>query len=77
MVCLPITAAGGFRFTSLHSRAALCSATFRSIPFNVSPSLGNPRKSVSIHSIALIPTHRFIPLPFGFPAHFPEHKAKT
>jgi hypothetical protein len=39
--------AGGFRFSPLHSRATLRFATFRSIPFIVSPSLGNPRKSAS------------------------------
>lgn len=48
--------------------------TFRSLSAS---SLGNPRKSVSIHSISLMPTRRFFPLPFGFPAHVPELKAKT
>lgn len=40
------------------------SVTFRSLS---APSLGYPRKSASIHSIPLMPTLRFIPLPFGFP----------
>jgi hypothetical protein len=63
---------------SLHytSGATLCFATFRYIPFIVSPSLGNPRKSASIHSIALMPTRRFIPLPFGFPATSRNSKPK-
>jgi hypothetical protein len=48
--------------------------TFRSLS---APSLGYPRKSVSIHSIPLRPTRRFIQLPFGFTTHNPELKAKT
>ena len=55
--------AGGFRFSPLHSRAALRSAALSSISFIVSPSLGYLLKSASIHSITLIPTRRFIPLP--------------
>ena len=60
-VLRPKPAAGGFRFSPLHSRAALRSATLRSIPFIVSPSLGYPRKSAS-----------FIPLRSGNP---PFHSA--
>jgi hypothetical protein len=60
-------AAGGFRFTSLHFRATLRFATFRSIQFIVSPSLGNPRKSASIHSIALMPSP-FLSAPLWLPS---------
>ena len=38
--------------------------TFRSLS---APSFGYPRKSASIHSIALRPTRRYNSLPFGFP----------
>jgi len=55
-VLRPKPAAGVFSFSPLHSRAALRSATLRSIPFIVSPSLGYPRKSAS-----------FIPLRSGQP----------
>ena len=51
IVCRPMPAAEGFRFTELHSRAALRSLS--------DPSLGDPHKSASIHSILLRPAPSF------------------
>ena len=69
--------AGGFRFSTLHSRATLRSATFRFIPIIVSLQPRLPTQECLLHSIALRPTRRLIPLPFGFTTHNPELKAKT
>jgi len=51
-------AAGGFRFSPLHSRAALRSATFRSIPFIVIPQPRLPTQECfhSFHSAQVQPT---------------------
>jgi hypothetical protein len=77
MNCYTANASGRcFRFTTLHFRATLRFATFRSIPFIVSPSLGNPRKSASIHSIALMPSP-FHSAPLWLPSPQPKLKAKT
>jgi len=66
-------------FVSLHYTlgATLRFATLRSIPFIVSPSLGNPRKSAS-----LIPFRSCLPVvplrfPFAVPTHNPNETAKT
>ena len=70
-------AAGGFRFTSLHSRVALRSTALRSIPFIVCLQPRLPAHKCVLHSNKLSPTRRFIPLPFGFPTHNPELETKT
>jgi hypothetical protein len=77
MDCRPKPVAGGFRFSTFHSRATLRSATLRFIPFIVSLQPRLPTQECLLHSIALRPTRRFIPLPFVFPTHNPVLKAKT
>lgn len=77
IILRPKPAAGGFRFSPLHSRVALRSTILRSIPFIVSPSLGYPLKSATIHSITLILTRRFILLPVDFPIPLPETQSQT
>ena len=48
-----MSAAGGTQLSPLHSRAALRSATLRSIPFIVSPQPRLPPQECFLHSIAL------------------------
>jgi hypothetical protein len=70
-------AAGNFRFPPLHARATLHSAIFRSILFIVSHQPRQPTQECFFHSIALMPTLRFIPLPLAVPTHNPNSTAKT
>ena len=59
-VLRPKPAAGGFRFSPLHSRAALRPPPFVTFLSLSAPSLGYSCKRASIHSIALRPAHCFI-----------------
>jgi len=78
MNCFTANACGRcFRFTSLHFRSY---TSFRHLTFHsvhCQPQPWQPTQECLLHSIALMPAHSFIPLPFGFPTHNPQLEAKT
>lgn len=78
IICLSANACGrrlSLHFIALQDYTSFHLLTFHSV--HCQPQPRQPTQECFLHSIALRPTRRFIPLPFVFSTHNPELRAKT